>query len=137
MMACHCQRIWTPSRPGRDSIPTPSGRASGSLDDKIDALFAGPKAHWCGFADSLIEELRASGQELTLAPTNAYLSLVSQERKFAILQSTAKRLDVGIKRKGVSPMTRRPTPNFSSGCARPTPAPDPRWRQRTGRAAIA
>lgn len=129
------------------SILTPSGRASGSLEDKIDALFAGPEAHWRGFADSLIEELRASGQGLTLAPTNTYLSLVSQKRKFAILHPTPEWWDVGIKRTGVSPTfrfesagswntmvthrarvteARRPTPNFSSGCARPTPAPDPR-----------
>jgi len=82
------------------SILTPSGRAGGSVDEKIDAIFAGPKAHWRPLVDRLIGELRESGGELTLAPTNNYLSLVSSDRKFAILQPTGDRLDVGIKRKG-------------------------------------
>jgi hypothetical protein len=53
--------------------------------------------------------LRQSGQDLTLAPTNRYLSLVSDGRKFAILQPTAERLDEGIKRKAASP-----TPRFEA-----------------------
>jgi hypothetical protein len=88
------------------SILTPSGRASGSTDDKIDAIFTGPKAHWRGFADTLIDALRQSGRDLTLAPTATYLSLVSDGRKFAILQPTGDRLDVGIKRKSQSPTER-------------------------------
>ncbi|MFM9918012.1 DUF4287 domain-containing protein [Lacisediminihabitans sp. H27-G8] len=88
------------------SILTPNGRASGSSDDRIDAIFAGAKAHWRQFADMLIEALRGSGRDLSLAPTNTYLSLVSDGRKFAILLPTAARLDIGIKRKGVAPTER-------------------------------
>ncbi|QNE46772.1 DUF4287 domain-containing protein [Glaciihabitans sp. INWT7] len=88
------------------SILTPSGRASGSTDDKIDAIFSGAKTHWRLFADTLIETLRESGRDLGLAPTNTYLSLVSEGRKFAILHPTAARLDIGIKRKGVAPTER-------------------------------
>lgn len=88
------------------SILTPTGRASGTTDDKIDAIFAGTKSHWRSLADQLIDELRASGHDLTLAPSRSYLSLVSEGRKFAILQPTGERLDVGIKRKGV-PATER------------------------------
>lgn len=88
------------------SILIPNGRAAGTTDDKIDAIFSGTKAHWHGFADAVITHLRASGRQLTLAPTNTYLSLVSDGRKFAILLPTGERLDVGIKRKGV-PATAR------------------------------
>jgi len=88
------------------SILTTSGRAAGSLEHRIAAIFAGPKAHWRGFADTLIEALGSSGRELTLAPTNTYLSLVAEGRKFAILQPTGDRLDVGIKRTGVAPTDR-------------------------------
>ncbi|CAN5519846.1 hypothetical protein BH10ACT4_BH10ACT4_06150 [soil metagenome] len=83
------------------SILTPSGREGGSVDEKIGAIFAGPKEHWRRFVDSLIDALRQSGRDLTLAPTNTYLSLVSEGRKFAILQPIGDRLDIGIKRKGV------------------------------------
>lgn len=85
------------------SILTPKGRAAGSTDDRIDTIFAGPRAHWRSFVDSLIEQLRSSGDEVTVAPTITYLSLVSHGREFAILQPTGDRLDVGIRRTGIPP----------------------------------
>jgi hypothetical protein len=78
----------------------------GSADDRIDSLFSGGKAHWRPVADRLVETLRESGREVALAPTDTYLSLVCEGRKFAILQPTAGRLDIGIKRPGVPPTER-------------------------------
>ncbi len=88
------------------SILAPNERSAGSDAERIDALFSGTRARWRGTADALVAALRESGGEVILAPTKSYLSLVSAGRKFAIMQATGDRLDVGIKRKDVPPTDR-------------------------------
>jgi len=66
------------------------------VEDKITAQFGGAKAHWRPTYDALLAHARLVG-EVTLAPTNTYISLLKGTKKFAIVQVTAGRLDLGLK----------------------------------------
>ena len=70
------------------------------VEEKINAQFGGAKAHWRGAFDTLLAQARQFG-EVTLAPTNSYISLLRGTKKFAIVQVTAGRLDLGLKLPGV------------------------------------
>ena len=71
------------------------------VEEKIDAQFSGAKAHWRGTYDALLAHARELG-EVNLAPTNSYISLLKGSGKFAIVQVTAGRLDLGLKLPGVT-----------------------------------
>lgn len=76
-------------------------------DDKLAALFTGDKARWRTIYDTLAAALRQFGADVTLSPNSSYINVQRGRSKFAILQpSTAERLDIGIKRKGVAPTAR-------------------------------
>jgi len=70
------------------------------VEEKITAQFGGTKAHWRPTYDALLAHARQVG-EVTLAPTNTYISLLKGTKKFAIVQVTAGRLDLGLKLPGV------------------------------------
>ncbi|WP_269713855.1 DUF4287 domain-containing protein [Caulobacter sp. NIBR2454] len=78
----------------------------GAVEDRIDKLFAGSRSALRPLFDGLVERARALGDDVDLAPTDTYVSLVRGSRKFAIVQPVASRLDIGIKRKGVTPTDR-------------------------------
>ena len=68
-------------------------------EDKMAALFAGPKARWRAPAEALIAEVRGWGGQAQ--PGGTYINLLRDGKKFAIVQpASAGRLDVGIKLKG-------------------------------------
>ncbi|HLY25343.1 MAG TPA: DUF4287 domain-containing protein [Aggregatilineales bacterium] len=71
------------------------------LDEQIARQFAGAKALWREPFESLMEKVRQFGPDVRLATTDSYISVLRADKKFAIVQVTAKRLDIGIKRKGV------------------------------------
>jgi hypothetical protein len=66
-------------------------------DEKIDALFSGKKAVWRSVYQSLLETLLTAHPDITLAPTQTYVSLQRNGKKFAIFQPSSERLDVGFK----------------------------------------
>jgi hypothetical protein len=70
------------------------------VEEKIAAQFGGAKARWRGTYDALLAHARELG-EVFLAPTNSYISLLTGTGKFAIVQVTANRLDLGLKLPGV------------------------------------
>jgi hypothetical protein len=70
-------------------------------DQKIDNIFRGKKAIWRFVYQSLLEPLLTAHPDITLAPTQTYVSLQRSGKKFAIFQPTAERLDVGFKFKTV------------------------------------
>jgi hypothetical protein len=72
-------------------------------DERIDKLFSAGKAKWRGSAQTLIGKI---GKDIGTAPTDSYLGLTRDGRKFAILQPAAAHLDIGIKRKGTPPTGR-------------------------------
>jgi hypothetical protein len=74
-----------------------------STDDKVARLFKGKKEAWRKPYDALIEKVKRFGDDIKLAPTESYVSLLKGKKKFAIVQpSSAERLDIGIKLKGVN-----------------------------------
>jgi hypothetical protein len=70
-----------------------------SDDDRVAAQFAGAKAKWRTTFDELLQQVGGFG-EVTVSPTNTYLSLLKDTRKFAVVAVTAHRLDVGLKLPG-------------------------------------
>ncbi|MFM9878218.1 MAG: DUF4287 domain-containing protein [Rhodoglobus sp.] len=72
-----------------------------AASDRIDKLFSGAKARWRPAVDELIVTLAEHGAVGT-APTDTYLSLLKGKAKFAVLATTADRLDVGIKLRDAS-----------------------------------
>ncbi len=77
-----------------------------TLDEQIAKRFAGGKESWRQPFDALVEQVWKFGPDVRLATTDSYISVLRGDKKFAIVQVTAKRLDVGIKCKGV-PATER------------------------------
>jgi Domain of unknown function (DUF4287)/Domain of unknown function (DUF5655) len=72
-----------------------------SREEGISRLFKGDRAHWRKPYDQLARRLKKFGPDVSLAPTNTYISMLRSGRKFGVLQVTSDRLDVGIKLKGM------------------------------------
>ena len=72
-----------------------------STEDGISRHFTGNRAHWRKPYDQLVRSLRKFGPDVSLAPTNSYISLLRDRRKFGVVQITSDRMDVGIKLKGM------------------------------------
>ena len=75
-----------------------------STDDRTGALFAGSKEKWRPAYDALAAEIAGFGADVELAPNMTYVNVRRGGKKIAIIQpSSAERLDIGIKLKGVAP----------------------------------
>lgn len=72
-----------------------------STDEKVARHFSGKKAGWRPSYDGLVQEVTAFGPDTDVLPGASYLSLRRAGKKFAIVQVTAERLDIGIKLKDV------------------------------------
>jgi hypothetical protein len=77
-----------------------------SKEQAIDKFFAGPKALWQLAWDELMSAVMKFGSDVSLQPTDAYIGLVRAGRKFAIVATTATRMDVGLRLKGEPPTER-------------------------------
>ncbi len=77
-----------------------------SPEVEIAKHFERNKAKWKKLFDLVISELRACGEDIALAPTNAYISILRGRRKIAIVQVKVGHMDLGIKLKGVAPNKR-------------------------------
>jgi hypothetical protein len=77
-----------------------------SKDEKIAKHFKGARARWRKPYDKLLTKMREFGPDVSVAPTNTYISILRKGKKFAIIQVTSDRLDIGIKLKGVKPTDR-------------------------------
>ena len=78
-----------------------------SRSDQITAHFAGNKAAWLKPYEALLKKVEAFGPDVSVAPTNTYLSLLRGKKKFAVLEpATPERFDVGLKLKGLAPVGR-------------------------------
>jgi hypothetical protein len=81
---------------------------AGSADetDLVAAQYAGPKADLKPIYDALIRTVTSFGNDVEIAPKNAYVSL-RRSKQFALIQpSTKTRVDVGIQLKGMPPAGR-------------------------------
>jgi Domain of unknown function (DUF4287)/Domain of unknown function (DUF5655) len=77
-----------------------------SIDQKIDKHFSRKKSSWRKTFDSLIGKLNKYGDDVKIASTSSYLSILRDKKKFAIVQVTADRMDIGIKLKQNKPTNR-------------------------------
>lgn len=73
-----------------------------STAERIDKHFSGGRASWRKPYDQLMKRINDFGPDITVSPTNSYISILRKGKKFAIVQVTADRLDIGIKRKGIA-----------------------------------
>ncbi len=75
-----------------------------SPDDKLEKLFAGKKVIWLEPVKTLISRIQEFGAEIEAHTNETYVNILVGKKKMAIVQpSSAERLDVGIKIKGVTP----------------------------------
>ncbi len=82
------------------------GEPRATPDDKVAKLFAGSKQAWRKPYDALLAKLKRFGSDVTVAPTDTYVSLLRGGKKFGIVQISTERMDIGIKLKGVAPTDR-------------------------------
>jgi hypothetical protein len=73
-----------------------------SAEDAVGKHFAGGKAAWRPVFDKLLKASDKAGKKIELAPTNSYISLLNDGKKFAVVQVTTDRMDVGIKLKSAA-----------------------------------
>ncbi len=71
-----------------------------AVKDKVAKLFTGGRSRWREPYDGLLGKVSSFGPDVTVSPTDTYVSILRQGRKFAIVQVTSDRLDLGIKLKG-------------------------------------
>jgi hypothetical protein len=71
-----------------------------TVDEQVAKHFGGRKAGWRQSYDQLVTEVKGFGPDVSVQPTNSYISIVRGGKKFAIVATSADRLDVGIKLKG-------------------------------------
>ena len=75
-------------------------------DERVARLFQGSNSKWRATFDRLISRIREFGPDVSLSPTDSYIGILRKGKKFAIVQVTADRLDVGIKLKGADATNR-------------------------------
>jgi len=80
-----------------------------SNEARIEKQFAGAKSVWQLAYDELMATVMKFGTDVSVQPTDTYIGIVRGGRKFAIVATTATRMDVGLKLKGTAP-TERLTP---------------------------
>jgi len=75
-------------------------RGQPDTEAAIDKFFAGPKATWQLAWDELMATVMKFGADVSLQPTDTYVGVVRAGKKFAVVATTATRMDVGLKLKG-------------------------------------
>jgi len=77
------------------------------VETALDSLFAGGKAPWRKPFEALAKKVSKFGPDVAVSAGKTYINLTRNGKKFGIVQpSAARRLDIGIKRKGVAPSVR-------------------------------
>ena len=71
-----------------------------SQSESIARHFKGARAKWRRPYDELLARVGEFGPGVSEDPTDTYISFLRNGRKFAIVQVTADRVDIGIKHKG-------------------------------------
>jgi Domain of unknown function (DUF5655)/Domain of unknown function (DUF4287) len=84
------------------------GSATGG-DDLVDAMYAGPKATLRGFHDRVIELARSFGDDVELAPKQAYVSLRRSKQFATVGPGPTGQLEIGLNLPGVAPEGRLQT----------------------------
>jgi Domain of unknown function (DUF4287)/Domain of unknown function (DUF5655) len=75
-------------------------------DERVAKLFRGERAKWRKSYDQLLTQVSKFGPGVSVGPTDTYISLLRNGKKFAIVQVTADHFDIGIKLKGAKTTSR-------------------------------
>jgi uncharacterized protein DUF4287/uncharacterized protein DUF5655 len=74
--------------------------------DRLAGRFSGERAKWRPIFDDLMAKIKAFGPAVTASATDTYISILRTGKKFAVVQVTAARMDIGVKVKGAEPTAR-------------------------------
>ena len=77
-----------------------------NVDEAVAQYFSGRRVIWRQTYEQLRTMVTRFGSDVTVQPGKSYLSLLRNGKKFAIIQATSTRFDVGIKLKSVKPTNR-------------------------------
>ena len=77
-----------------------------SNDQSIAKHFSSIKEVWRTPYDEIIATLKTFGDDFSVEPTKTFLTLLRKDKKFGLVQVSAKRLDIGIKLAGTKPKGR-------------------------------
>ena len=77
-----------------------------SNEERIDNQFAGARSVWQLAYDELMATVMKFGTDVSVAATDTYISILRGKNKFAIVATTATRMDVGLKLKATPPTDR-------------------------------
>jgi hypothetical protein len=77
----------------------PTDGPPASRDEQIDKHFSGRRARWRDAYGQLMAAVAAFGNDVSVQPTNSYLSLLRGGKKFGTVHVAADRIDIGIKDK--------------------------------------
>lgn len=94
----HAMAIYTVFKGTKENILNPQ--------EAIAKHFTGAKSVWKPVFDDLMNKLKKFGNDISIAPAASYLSILREDRKIAVIQVTADRMDLGIKLKGAEPTSR-------------------------------
>ncbi len=70
-----------------------------SLGVKLEKVFSGSKSHWRSAFEILLENIKTFAPDVELAPTQTYVSLLRNKKKFAIVQPSVQDISLGLKLK--------------------------------------
>jgi hypothetical protein len=73
---------------------------------QVEQHFTGARIAWRKPYRQLLTKIENFGADISVKPTDSYISVLRDGKKFAIVQASAARLDIGIKLKGVAPNDR-------------------------------
>ena len=88
------------------ALTTKRSSVEGGDADLVDAMYAGPKAALRPFHDQVIELARGFGDDVELAPKQAYVSLRRSKQFATVGPGSRGRLEIGLNLKGVEPSGR-------------------------------
>jgi len=71
-----------------------------SKEEQVARHFSGDKAKWRKPYEALLTKIRKFGPDVSVSPTNSYISILHKGKKFAIVSITSEHVDIGIKLKG-------------------------------------
>ena len=69
-------------------------------EEQVAKHFRGERAKWREPFDALLAKIRKFGPDVSVSPTQSYISILRKGKKFAIVQVTSEHFDIGIKLKG-------------------------------------
>ncbi len=82
------------------------GSVAGGGDALVDTMYAGPLATLRPFHDQVVELARGFGDDVELAPKQAYVSLRRKKQFGTVGPGSGRRLEIGLNLKGVTPAGR-------------------------------